>query len=129
MLILALVSSAEEPHVLAVCLTSSLFFIETRRLYKTIHSMLTICTAAVTGATANPLGITAFANTDGTTAIQVINNGLNTETVTLAGLTAKSVRTYLSNQANNFTEGTATLQGGMAVADVPGKSLLSFYVS
>jgi len=75
------------------------------------------------------LNVTAFANTDGTTAVQVINNGASAETVTLQGLAAKKVGTFLTNQAHNLTEGTVAVTGGEASAEVPGKSLLSFYVS
>lgn len=79
------------------------------------------------------LNVTAFANTDGSTAVQVINNGNTTASVTLEGVRLpwgqNAVRTYLSNQANNLTEGSAHVQyGGQAVASVPAKSLLSFIV-
>jgi hypothetical protein len=72
------------------------------------------------------LNVTAFANTDGTTAVQVINNGDNAETVTLQGLNLKTAITYLTNQANNFTVGNAVITGGNTAAEVPGRSLLSF---
>ncbi|XMA09161.1 hypothetical protein WAI453_001952 [Rhynchosporium graminicola] len=86
------------------------------------------------GATSNisTLKVSAFANTDGTTAIQVINNGLTNETVTLQGITSNKVLTYLTNQAHNLTEGSAALEGlnaGGASAVVPGKSLLTFYIT
>ncbi|KAL2069042.1 hypothetical protein VTL71DRAFT_15380 [Oculimacula yallundae] len=83
--------------------------------------------ATVTSSTS--LNVTAFANTDGTTAVQVINNGLAEETVTLQGVTSSKVLTFLTNQANNLTEGAATVQGGAVSAKVPGKSLLSFYAT
>ena len=94
--------------------------------------------AYVTGDSTNALNVTAFANTDGTTAVQIINNGNDTETVTLEGLGStgwahhgrrKPVQTWLSNQYNNLTEGIAAVKfGSSAVAKVPAKSLLSFYL-
>lgn len=85
----------------------------------------------VTGS--NALNVSAFANTDGSTAVQVINNGNETETVTLQGLKLagrRKVVTYLTNQENDLTRGVAAIkQGGKAaVAKVPAKSLLSFLV-
>ena len=89
--------------------------------------------ATVSGNTENALNVTAFANTDGTTAVQVINNGNCTETVTLDGCLEPSykgtVQTYLTNNANNLTEGVAKVSGYSAVAEVPAKSLLSFVFS
>ena len=89
--------------------------------------------ATVSGNTNNALNVTAFANTDGTYAVQVINNSNDTETVTLEGVEIpreqNSVVTWLSNQAHNLTEGYAAVQNGnKAVATVPGQSLLSFIV-
>ena len=77
------------------------------------------------------LNVTAFANTDGTTAIQVINNSNQTRSVTLclAALGGQSVQTYLTNNNNDLTKGTAKVgRKGRATAKVPGQSLLSFYV-
>jgi len=77
------------------------------------------------------LNVTAFANTDGSYAVQVINNGNDTETVSLSGLNfhGRSVQTVLTNQANNLTMGYAAVRkGSKAMAKVPGKSLLSFYL-
>lgn len=86
--------------------------------------------AGVTGSTA--LNVSAFANTDGSTAVQVINNGNDTETVTLSGLKLSSrqkVVTYLTNQDNDLKRGYASIKrGNTAVAKVPAKSLLSFVV-
>ncbi|KAJ9626613.1 hypothetical protein H2203_004246 [Taxawa tesnikishii (nom. ined.)] len=89
--------------------------------------------ATVSNDPTSSLNVTAFANTDGSTAVQVINNGNDTETVTLQGLNIKRrnpVLTYLTNQANNLTQGYAVTQhGNQAVARVPAKSLLSFVVN
>lgn len=77
------------------------------------------------------LNVSAFANTDGTTAVQVINNSNDTEKVTLS-LTAGagSVVTFLTNQQNDLTQGTAKVNAkGKVSATVPGQSLLSFYVA
>jgi hypothetical protein len=78
------------------------------------------------------LNVSAFANTDGSTAVQVINNGNEAETVNLQGLkTSKhgKVVTYLTNQENDLKRGYATVQrGNTAVAKVPAKSLFSFVV-
>ncbi|KAK3674812.1 hypothetical protein LTR78_005156 [Recurvomyces mirabilis] len=89
---------------------------------------------AVSGSAA--LNVSAFANTDGSTAVQVINNSNNTETITLSGVPMQwgwghsGVKTYLTNNANNLTEGVArSLPGGKAIATIPGQSLLSLVVS
>jgi hypothetical protein len=86
--------------------------------------------AGVTGSAA--LNVSAFANTDGSTAVQVINNGNETETVTLQGLKLSKragVVTYLTNQDNDLKRGYASIQrGNTAVAKVPANSLLSFVV-
>lgn len=77
------------------------------------------------------LNATAFANTDGTIAVQVINNSNETESVTLNLATARHrVETYLTNQKNDLKKGMAKVQYGKksAVAKVPGQSLLSFYI-
>jgi hypothetical protein len=66
--------------------------------------------------------------------VQIINNSNNTETVTLEGLRipgyGRGVSTYLTNNANNLTQGYARrLPGNKASATVPGQSLLSFLIS
>ena len=82
--------------------------------------------AAVTGTTA--LNVTAFENTDGSTAVQIINNSNDTLAVTLAGLNFfRGAKTYLTNNQHNLTQGYAQVARGRrsVVATVPGKSLLS----
>ncbi|MCJ1311230.1 hypothetical protein MMC25_004901 [Agyrium rufum] len=77
------------------------------------------------------LNVTAFANKDGSTAVQIINNGVNTESVTLTGLTiakGATVQTFLTDNGNDLTAGTAKVKGNKATAEVPGKSFLSFIV-
>jgi hypothetical protein len=83
-------------------------------------------------ASSSPLNVTAFENTDKSTAVQIINNSNNTETVTLSlkGYNKHSqVTTYLTNQQNDLKAGVATKKGGKVSAKVPGQSLLSFCVS
>ena len=86
--------------------------------------------ATVSGDSA--LNVTAFANTDGSIAVQIINNGNDTEGVTLAGVKLpkgnNSVQTWLTNQANNLTQGYAVVSTNGTTAEVPGRSLLSFVV-
>lgn len=89
--------------------------------------------ATVSGSGAGSLNVTAFANNDGTTAVQVINNGNETESATLQGVASgwsrSPIKTYLTNNENDLTEGYAAVQwGNKAVAQVPAKSLLSFVV-
>ena len=83
--------------------------------------------AAVTGD--STLNVTAFSNTDGTYAVQLINNGNSAEDVTLSGVKiAKGVvqlRSFLTNQANNLTETYAKTDGTNIYAVVPARSLLS----
>lgn len=77
------------------------------------------------------LNVTAFANTDGTTAVQVINNSNDTISATLQlPLHGRQVQTYLTNQQYDLQAGFAKVKRGKkaAVAEVPGQSLLSFYV-
>ena len=78
------------------------------------------------------LNATAFSNVDGTYAVQVINNGDSPSNVTLTGVRLPkgnhSVKTWLTNQANNLTQGYAVVTGKNAFAQVPGRSLLSFVV-
>jgi O-glycosyl hydrolase len=75
------------------------------------------------------LNVTAFANTDGTTAVQVINNSNNTQTVTLdLSIGGYQVQTYLTNNHFDLQKGKAAVKNGKATAKVPGQSLLSFYV-
>jgi O-glycosyl hydrolase len=77
------------------------------------------------------LNVSAFTNTDGTTAVQVINNSNSTETVTLeVPLGGHAVQTYLTNQKYDLEQGVAKVhrQDGTAVAKVPGQSMLSFYI-
>lgn len=84
--------------------------------------------AGISGSSA--LNVSAFANIDGSFAVQVINNGNETETVSLQGLrTLKrgKVVTYLTNQDNDLKRGYAKVErSNKAVAKVPAKSLLSF---
>ncbi|MCJ1396626.1 hypothetical protein MMC18_009517 [Xylographa bjoerkii] len=73
------------------------------------------------------LNVTAFSNADGTVAVQLINNGNDTQEVTVSGVQLPKgvVQTWLSNQANNLTQGYAKSDGKDAFAVVPGRSLLS----
>ena len=87
--------------------------------------------AAVSGD--STLNATAFSNADGTVAVQVVNNGDDIKNVTILGVDQLSkgnytVKTWLTNQANNLTQGYAVVAGGTSVAQVPGRSLLSFVV-
>ena len=84
--------------------------------------------ASVTGGSA--LNVTAFANTDGSIAVQVINNGDTAETVSLAGVpkSFRPVETVLTNNANDLKYGVAATRNGQAYASVPARSLLSFVV-
>lgn len=89
--------------------------------------------ATVTGGNATSmLNTTAFANADGSIAVQIINNGAQNETVTLEGapLTASGyVETFLTNNQNDLSMGHPISQDkGRIVANVPGKSLFSFLV-
>jgi hypothetical protein len=79
------------------------------------------------------LNVTAFSNPDGTTAVQVINNGNTTQSVTVRGITvpnvANAVSTFLTNQAVDFQQGVPISQDkNLVTASVPAKSLLSFKV-
>ena len=84
--------------------------------------------AAVSGD--STLNVTAFSNTDGSVAVQLINNGNDAQEVTLSGVRLPVgpggvVQTWLTNQANNLTQGQAKTDGQEVFATVPGKSLLS----
>ncbi|GAB7361568.1 hypothetical protein MBLNU230_g1620t1 [Neophaeotheca triangularis] len=75
------------------------------------------------------LNATAFANTDGSVAVQVINNSNDTETVVLElPFEGRRVQTFLTNEEVDLKEGVACSGKNAAVADVPAQSLMSFYV-
>jgi len=79
-------------------------------------------------ASTSGLNTTAFQNTDGTIAVQVINNGNVNQTVTLQGVRGR-VTTWLTNNANDLTPGSlGTNSLGLIVGSVPARSLVSFVV-
>ncbi|MCJ1286007.1 hypothetical protein MMC26_005349 [Xylographa opegraphella] len=84
--------------------------------------------AAVSGP--STVNVTAFSNVDGSVAVQLINNGNAAQDVMLSGLNFPMgvVKTWLTNQANNLTQGVAKANGQNAFAVVPAKSLLSVVV-
>ena len=89
--------------------------------------------ATITGGNATTaLNTTAFANADGSIAVQIINNSNQNETVTLenSGLTTSGyVSTWLTNNNNDLTQSHPISQDkGKIVAVVPAKSLFSYLV-
>ena len=79
-----------------------------------------------------PLNVTAFENVDGSTAIQVINNSNKTEGVSLQFPSHKGrhVEAYLTNEEHDLAAvGVTNSRGGRRTAQVPGQSLLSFYIT
>ncbi|MFH8440136.1 glycoside hydrolase [Streptomyces sp. NPDC018026] len=84
--------------------------------------------------TENPnslLGVSAFRNADGSIAVQVINNGHEKASTTLAlpGVNGVSVRRYLTNEENHLsTQAPVRGKGGHLTADVPARSMVSFVI-
>ena len=81
--------------------------------------------------TSASLNVTAFANTDRTVAVQVINNSNNTESLTLKlPWGYRSVQTYLTNQHYDLKEGWARVgwRKKSTTVKIPGQSLLSLYL-
>lgn len=78
------------------------------------------------------LNVTAFANTDGSLAMQVINNGNTAQPVILQGVASRgaSITTYLTDNSNDLTEGTISESSlGVIIGNVPARALMSFVVS
>ena len=78
-----------------------------------------------------PLNVSAFENTDGSTAVQVINNSNKTESVTLGYAVPSGchVQAYLTNERYDLEAVNVKSKGGKVKAEVPGQSLLSFYIA
>lgn len=85
--------------------------------------------ASVVNTDSSMLNVTSFANPDGSVALQLINNGLVDQSVTLNGASeaaSSSVTGWLTNVNNSFTEtalGGST--SGYFVTTVPAMSLMS----
>ena len=75
--------------------------------------------------------VTAFQNLDGSLAIQSINSATTyyNITLTLNGLTGKTVTSWLTDNNNNFTTGDVQTSGTSFTSIVPPHSLMSFIVS
>lgn len=74
------------------------------------------------------LKTTAFKNSDGSIAVQVINNGNATESLSIQGLATwgKHARSYLTNNEEDLAEGSVRLIGSKLYGSVPAKSMISY---
>jgi O-glycosyl hydrolase len=77
------------------------------------------------------LNVSAFENTDGSTAVQVINNSNKTENVVLDYNVPHGyhVEAYLTNEQYDLEAIEVKSKGRKVDAKVPGQSLLSFYIA
>lgn len=108
----------------------------TKRLYAHSHfgkqfvrAGATRIDASVSSDASNTLNATAFANTDGSIAVQIINNSNSTQSVTLSGVQTKgTVSTYLTNEQYDLHQGRAKVNKKGATASIPAWSLLSFII-
>ncbi|KAF7157646.1 hypothetical protein CNMCM5623_002020 [Aspergillus felis] len=84
---------------------------------------------AVSGST-SMLQMTAFKNSDGTVAVQMINSASSATSVTVKGISAGSAKAYLTdNSHNNISDTTASLNGGAATVNVPGHAMVTVVLS
>lgn len=86
----------------------------------------------LSGPNTSGLNVTAFANPDGSTAIQVLNSGMTNQTVSLTGVSLSkqgSVTTYTTNNEVDFDQAKPiSTDKGKIVGMVPAQSLVSFIV-
>lgn len=87
---------------------------------------------AATSSTTN-VKVTAFENLDGSLAIQAINSAASNYNMSLSlkGLTGKTITSWLTDNNNNFTtwNGTLASSGTGLTGSVPPYSLVSFIIS
>ncbi|RHZ66786.1 uncharacterized protein CDV56_109537 [Aspergillus thermomutatus] len=84
---------------------------------------------AVSGSSST-LKMTAFKNTDGTVAVQMINTASAATSVTVNGFAAGSAKAYLTdNSHNRISETTPSVSAGAASVNVPGYSMVTVVLS
>lgn len=83
--------------------------------------------AAVSANGVAVLNATAFRNTDGSVAVQIINNSDSPQAVSISGFADDcQVETFLTNQQYDLKQGNAKNTKGAAQSTVPARSLFSF---
>lgn len=83
--------------------------------------------AAVSANGVAVLNATAFRNTDGSVAVQIINNSDSPQPVSISGFADDcQVETFLTNQQYDLKQGNAKNTKGAAQSTVPARSLFSF---
>jgi O-glycosyl hydrolase len=78
------------------------------------------------------LKVTAFKNTDGSTALVVLNGNSSSTplTVSLQGVTGSSAVPYLTNSSNNLAaQSSVAVSGGAFSATVPARSLVTYTIA
>jgi O-glycosyl hydrolase len=82
-------------------------------------------------ASGSGLKTSAYVNTDGRVAVQVINSGANAVSVAVqvTGMTVGGARAWVSDNSNDVKEFAVTLSGGVVSGNVPARSLVSFVLT
>ncbi|RYP44680.1 hypothetical protein DL768_008883 [Monosporascus sp. mg162] len=78
----------------------------------------------------NSLRTTAFLNTDGTLAVNVINTGASVASVSIAGTNGTSVQAWVTDNTHDMDLTTASRAGdGTITGSVPGRAIVTFVIS
>ncbi|RYP76847.1 hypothetical protein DL771_001583 [Monosporascus sp. 5C6A] len=78
----------------------------------------------------NSLRTTAFLNTDGTLAVNVINTGASVASVSIAGTNGTSVQAWVTDNTHDMDLTAASRAGdGTITGSVPGRAIVTFVIS
>ncbi|RYP22518.1 hypothetical protein DL765_001576 [Monosporascus sp. GIB2] len=78
----------------------------------------------------NSLRTTAFLNTDGTLAVNVINAGASAASGSIAGTNGTSAQAWVTDNTHDMDLTTASIAGdGTITGSVPGRAIVSFVIS
>lgn len=75
------------------------------------------------------LRTTAFVNTDGKLAVNVINTGGSTASVSIAGTNRTSVEAWVTDNTHDMNITEASIADGTVTGSVPSRAVVSFVVS
>ncbi|RYP55631.1 hypothetical protein DL769_010099 [Monosporascus sp. CRB-8-3] len=76
------------------------------------------------------LRTTAFLNTDGTLAVNVINTGASAASISISGANGTSVQAWVTDNTHDMDLTTASSAGdGTITGSVPGRAIVSFVIS
>lgn len=77
----------------------------------------------------NGLRTTAFANTDGRLAVNVINTGGSAASVSISGTNGTSVQAWVTDNSHDMDLAEASIADGTVTGSVPSRAMVSFVVS